>query len=680
MRLVPVLLCIISVVPAAAATGSPTAIDNQGNIWSTGQNLPVTLTPNAFQKTQVLGPCGTQQLSPFDSPTTVTCSHAYVVKQDPAGNVLYATYLGGSSQDGGLAITTDAQGNAYVTGYTYSPDFPVTAGVVQSQNAGPLTPDVVLEALGPFGPVSILPGGDTFIAKFSSGGALLYSTLLGGSGSDLPTSIAVDSSGSAYVAGTTTSTDFPVSPDPLPNQSNPGTFFTRLNPTATSLIYSTYSAPTIGSFDIDGQGNAWLTGGGPYITKVDTSSGRVVYSQSLQNLNPSLAGAGAAIAVTASGAAFVGISPSPTPAQSLIPAPPVYPLGPSSLLTLSADGATILAETDIADSQFDGILLDAAGNGYALGHGTGALPPTPSAPLLAAPCTSSGGEFVIEVNSAGAVTAATYQRQGNSAVAVIDAPGQLSIYRALTATLVTLNLSAVPPLNFGCPANLASGEVGPGIAQGEIFAIFGTNIGPAQAVAAAPSASGQYPVSLAGVQVLINGAAAPLLFAQAGEIHGVIPFAYSPPVATIQVQYMNQSALVLDAPLSANPAIFTINGQGAILNRDLTVNTPSNPAAQGSIVSIYATGTGALASPITDGEVTPIPPPYIVLADNPLVTFAGVAGAVLWAGSAPGLIAGVTQINVQLPTLPAGTNPAAVPVVLIQPGVQSPSASISVAP
>src|SRR5580658_3748919 len=329
MNLAPVLICIISVVPVAAATGSPTAIDNQGNIWSTGQNLPVTLTPNAFQKTQVLGPCATQQLSPFDSPTSVTCTHAYVMKQDPSGNVLYATYLGGSSQDGGIAITTDAQGNAYVTGYTYSPDFPVTADVVQSQNAGPLTPDVVLEALGPFGPVSILPGGDTFVAKFSSGGTLLYSTLLGGSGSDLPTSIAVDSSGSVSVAGTTTSTDFPVTSDALTNQSNPGTFFTRLNPTATSLIYSTYSTATIGSFDIDSQGHAWLTGGGPYVTEVDTSTGRVLYSQALQNLNPKLAGSGAAIAVSASGAAFVGVSPSPQPAQSLIPAPPLYPLGPS---------------------------------------------------------------------------------------------------------------------------------------------------------------------------------------------------------------------------------------------------------------------------------------------------------------------------------------------------------------
>ena len=96
-------------------------------------------------------------------------------------------------------------------------------------------------------------------------------------------------------------------------------------------------------------------------------------------------------------------------------------------------------------------------------------------------------------------------------------------------------------------------------------------------------------------------------------------------------------------------------------------------------MSIYATGMGPLASPIADGAVTPIPPPFIVLSSTPQVTFAGALGHVLWAGSAPGLIAGVTQINVRLPaSLPAGTNLAAVPVVVIPPGVFSPAAPMSV--
>src|ERR1019366_6712740 len=99
------------------------------------------------------------------------------------------------------------------------------------------------------------------------------------------------------------------------------------------------------------------------------------------------------------------------------------------------------------------------------------------------------------------------------------------------------------------------------------------------------------------------------------------------------------------------------------------VNTPSNPAKLGTIVSIYATGTGGFETPIPDGEITPLPPPYFLVWDPPQVTFAGLTANVVWAGSAPALIAGATQINAHLP---------AVPVVVISPGVASPPAPIRV--
>ena len=686
---IPALL--VLALPALAATGSNIAVDGQGNIWSTGQSLPVALTANAYQKTETDTPCATQQLSPFGQETTIFCSHAFVMKQDPAGNVLYATYLGGSSEDGGIAITTDAQGNAYVTGFTNSPDFPVTAGVVQRQNAGPLTPMVGPEGIGPFGPVAILPGGDIFVAKFAPDGTLLYSTLLGGSGSDVPSLIAVDSSGSVYVAGTTSSTNFPVTSDALPHQSGSGTFFARLNPQATSVSFATYSDATIQSFDIDSQGNAFLTGlaqplnghAGPYVTKVDTSIGQVVYAMFLPALDSKYTGTGAAVAVSGSGEAVVGVSPAPITGPFLVPSPPIFPLGPSFLLRVAAGGATILSETDIGSAQFDQVLVDSAGNAYALGHGTGALPPAPLPPLLAVPCSTAGGEFVIETDGTGGVAAATYLRQGSAGVAMIGVPGQLSVYWAVTQTQVRMaavDLLTVPAMNFGCLQNLASGQIGAGVAPGEIFALFGSNLGPAKAVAGAPDESGRFPTSLSGVQVLINGTAAPLLLAGAGEIQGVVPFGATNGTTT-QVQYLEQSAPPLDAPTAYNPGIFTVNGQAAVLNQDGTVNTPANPAGPGTIVSIYETGTGPLATPLEDGEITPLPPPYFLLASPPEVMFAGVAGNVVWAGAAPGLIAGAMQINAQLPaSLPAGTNLAAVQVVVTMPGVASPPAPISVAP
>src|SRR4029077_18495344 len=112
---------------------------------------------------------------------------AFLWKISATGNtILYATYLGGSNEDTGLGVAVDAHANAYVTGLTYSPNFPVTGGALQVANNG---------------------AGDAFFAKVdTNSGALVYSSFLGGSGLDQGNGIAVDSSGNAYIAGTTGST------------------------------------------------------------------------------------------------------------------------------------------------------------------------------------------------------------------------------------------------------------------------------------------------------------------------------------------------------------------------------------------------------------------------------------------------------------------------------------------
>ena len=126
----------------------------------------VMTTATAFQKTAVSSVCGTEDLSSFQGPTPLYCKHAYLVEQDGSGNVLYATYLGGSSQDGATAIATDPQGNIYVAGYSYSPDFPVTAGAAQARNAGPLPPRITPGEF-PYGPCTLPPVIDAFVAKLS---------------------------------------------------------------------------------------------------------------------------------------------------------------------------------------------------------------------------------------------------------------------------------------------------------------------------------------------------------------------------------------------------------------------------------------------------------------------------------------------------------------------------------
>src|SRR5262249_34229383 len=143
-------------------------------------------------------------------------------------------------------IAVDATGNAYVTGDTDSPDFPTTAGAFQTTKKG---------------------GPNAFVAKLNAGGTnLVFSTYLGGSGPDHGNSLAVDAAGNAYVTGYTTSTNFPTSAGAFQTIHKGGNdvFVTKLNPTGTSLIYSTYLGGTKPDFGtgivVDGSGNAYVTG------------------------------------------------------------------------------------------------------------------------------------------------------------------------------------------------------------------------------------------------------------------------------------------------------------------------------------------------------------------------------------------------------------------------------------
>jgi len=171
---------------------------------------------------------------------------AFITKLNPAGSgLVYSTYFGGSGADFGFGIAVDAGGNAYVTGQTGSSDFPTTPGAFSST----------------------LQSFDAFVSKLDPGGAtLLYSTLLGGTGTDQGLSIAVDLSGNAYVTGYTDSTDFPTPGGAFttaPGGHSDG-FVTKLNPLGSALIYSTYlggsGAETGASIAVDGAGNAWITG------------------------------------------------------------------------------------------------------------------------------------------------------------------------------------------------------------------------------------------------------------------------------------------------------------------------------------------------------------------------------------------------------------------------------------
>jgi hypothetical protein len=160
-------------------------------------------------------------------------SDAFVAKLNPSGSALvYATFLGGSGYDAGQGIAVDGAGNAYVTGFTVSTDFP-TANALQSRcNNCSLAGGVPGQGVS----------SDAFVTKLNpAGSTLVYSTYLGGSGADTGSSIAVDPPGNAYVTGYTASKDFPtMNPLQANNAGGYDAFVTKLKADGSTLVYSTY--------------------------------------------------------------------------------------------------------------------------------------------------------------------------------------------------------------------------------------------------------------------------------------------------------------------------------------------------------------------------------------------------------------------------------------------------------
>lgn len=180
-------------------------------------------------------------------------SDVFVAKLIPNYGLVYSTYIGGFTGDTATAIAVDAAGNAYVTGATGSNDFPVTPGAFQRNLAGARSVNA-------------------FILKLTAdGSSLSYSTFLGGSGDgvnaafDFAYGIAVDASGSAYVTGSTGSVDFPTTPGAVQPALNLylDAFVTKLNSTGSSLVYSTYLG---GDQYEEGRGIALDAGGNAYVT------------------------------------------------------------------------------------------------------------------------------------------------------------------------------------------------------------------------------------------------------------------------------------------------------------------------------------------------------------------------------------------------------------------------------
>ncbi len=276
----------------------------------------------------------------------------------------------------------------------------------------------------------------------------------------------------------------------------------------------------------------------------------------------------------------------------------------------------------------------------------------------------------LSVNPAG-LTAGTY-----TGTVAITSPSSASS-PAATIT-VTLTVVAVPKPVITAIQNAASAIVG-SIAPGENIVLYGTNIGPATLTMSTVT-NNTLATTVGQTQVFFDGIAAPIYYASSGQTSVFVPYGIAGRSTTsivIAVQGV-QSSAISQQVVATVPGVYTANASGSGpavgWNYDLSgnyagINSAANPAVKGGVVSLYVTGEGVTTGPAgIDGMlVTNLYKPIAAVT----ATVGGQTAAVQYAGSAPGSIYGVMQVNIQIPA--SATSGSAVPVVINVGGVNSQS-------
>jgi uncharacterized protein (TIGR03118 family) len=228
-----------------------------------------------------------------------------------------------------------------------------------------------------------------------------------------------------------------------------------------------------------------------------------------------------------------------------------------------------------------------------------------------------------------------------------------------------------PPTTLLTVVNAASGASGP-VAPGEVVLLEGFTIGPSPRVAATIPASGTLGTSVGSTSVAFDGHPAPILYASASGVAVIVPYEIAGSTTTsVTVNFTNKFNSQIPAPLSvpvaaSAPGLFTLDysgsGQVVAINQDGTVNSPTNPAARGSVVLLYATGEGVTAPLPQDGAITVgrfVPGPILSVT----LAIGNQPAKVIYAASFPGTVAGVMEVEAVIPSgITAGTVPVVVTV------------------
>jgi len=603
----------------------------------------------------------------------------------------FTTSLGDSYPYSISAITTDSAGNTYIVGSRGL----VTAGTVTLNSS-----------------TNLGAGADVFISKLDPSGNLLFTDTFAGKGVDRGTAIALDPSGNIYIGGTTTSPDFPLS-EALQTQSysNGTGFIIKLSNDGTTIFYSTYFGGVLGTSSVSGlatdaKGNLYVTGltgasdfpqssglptisltptGAVFVAEIPAAGGKILYSGAVVPTGnivvatyPTASGiavdpageaflrynndnSGFAVKINAGGAGF-GFSPisfpAPVNAITLDAAGDTYlAIGGGTIEKLNPAGTAVWTFTlppGIVDESPNSIALDASGNVWATGI-------TSSTTFPNANGWTTGIDFLVGVNASGSqlIYSALYPSLTMEQAVSIDPSGLVHV-AGQNAFVAAIDPQAAPAKNIFALQNAFGGNVTARLSPAEVVAIYGPGIGPSAAVSATPT-NGFYPTTLGGVEVSVNGTNIPLLYVSANQINAVFPMEVTAnSAATVRVT--NGTAVSANYPVRivgsaphANPTV---------INQDGTLNSSSNPAPAGSIVTFYVTGFQFNFAPLADGQVATVANNDACYALESagcsisaetvalLQVSASLPTTVVYAGAAPGIVAGATQINLQVGTPP----------------------------
>jgi uncharacterized protein (TIGR03437 family) len=332
----------------------------------------------------------------------------------------------------------------------------------------------------------------------------------------------------------------------------------------------------------------------------------------------------------------------------------------------------LLVSTARADSPYDGIAISAndgaAGTGILWETTVNKSVSTRPGTLHAFDATNLNELWNSDKNSGdvmGTFAKFVTPTVANGKVYVATFSNSVAVYGLLPAAATTGAVPAITAVTSmaGTPASIAPGEA---------VTIHGSNLGPATAVSMQLDLSGAVSLTLANTMVLFDGIPAPVTMTSAGEVTTLAPFGLSAATTKVQVRYMGQTSAAFAVPVAPSaPVLFSADrsgsGQALASNAGGSANSPANPAAPGSVISLFATGMGPLMPWGQDGVmVTDQNRPMVALPVT--VTIGGQAATVRYAGSASGAVQGIVEIDV---TVPDGITGLALPVTVTVGGQDS---------